>query len=259
MSLSNGDVDDLRYAKDLLENPGLAAKITNLMGTPIEKGFNLLPEAASAKINEATKKALDTALHFAVTTMDARSSRDSSNTMHKLLVAAAGAGGGAFGLPGLPFELPVSTIIMLRSVADIARSEGENVKTLDTKLACVEVFALGGRTKKDDAAESGYFAVRLAMAHAVTDAARHIATKGLSQESAPAVVRFITTVAARFSIVVSEKATAQLVPGVGAAAGALINTMFIDHFQDMARGHFIVRRLERKYGPDVIKREYAGL
>jgi hypothetical protein len=30
---------DLLIAKTLLENPGLAAKITNFIGTPIEKGF----------------------------------------------------------------------------------------------------------------------------------------------------------------------------------------------------------------------------
>ena len=38
---------------------------------------------------------------------------------------ASGAAGGAFGLATLPVELPVSTIIMLRSIAAIARNEGE--------------------------------------------------------------------------------------------------------------------------------------
>ncbi|MBW2614674.1 MAG: EcsC family protein, partial [Deltaproteobacteria bacterium] len=52
---------------------------------------------------------------------------------------------------------------------------------------------------------------------------------------------------------------AQAVPIIGAAGGALINTIFIDHFQDMARGHFIVRRLERVYGTDEVQRQYEGL
>lgn len=30
---------------------------------------------------------------------------------------------------------------------------------------------------------------------------------------------------------------------VGAFGGAVINTLFIDHFQDMGRGHFTVHRL----------------
>jgi hypothetical protein len=49
------------------------------------------------------------------------------------------------------------------------------------------------------------------------------------------------------------------VPGIGAAAGATINLMFMTHFQDVSRGHFTVRRLERLYGEDVVRRAYDGL
>jgi hypothetical protein len=42
MTITPYDLNDLKRAKALLENPGLAAKITSLLGTPIEKGF-LLP------------------------------------------------------------------------------------------------------------------------------------------------------------------------------------------------------------------------
>jgi EcsC protein family len=38
--------------------------------------------------------------------------------------------------------LPASTVIMLRSIADIACSEGEDMSDPETALACVEVFAL---------------------------------------------------------------------------------------------------------------------
>ncbi|MBA3492608.1 MAG: EcsC family protein, partial [Gammaproteobacteria bacterium] len=61
------------------------------------------------------------------------------------------------------------------------------------------------------------------------------------------------------SIVVSEKAAAQAVPLVGAFGGAVVNTLFIDHFQDMGRGHFIVRRLERLHGHEEVKRVYNEL
>jgi len=58
---------------------------------------------------------------------------------------------------------------------------------------------------------------------------------------------------------VSEKAAAQAVPAIGAAGGAIINTLFIDHFQDMARGHFVVRRLERKYGTKIVEETYKAI
>jgi hypothetical protein len=90
-------------------------------------------------------------------------------------------------------------------------------------------------------------------------AAEHIAARGLSHEGAPAVVRFITSIASRFGIAVTEKVAAQAIPVIGAVGGAVINTLFIDHFQDMARGHFIVRRLERKYTPELIRIEYERL
>src|SRR5262245_21790448 len=146
MDWSKVDLEDLRYAKSLLENPGLAAKITNLIGIPIEKALGVLPRKASALISAATKKSLEKALHFALVTMDDRPRLDSRNMIHKLAVAATGAGGGAFGLPALMVELPVSTLIILRSIADIARSEGERIKTPEVKFACLEVFAMGGRS-----------------------------------------------------------------------------------------------------------------
>ncbi len=72
-------------------------------------------------------------------------------------------------------------------------------------------------------------------------------------------VRLISQVAARFGVAVSEKAAAQAVPILGAVGGAAINVAFAEHFQILARGHFIVRRLERRYGPDAVQFEYRRL
>ena len=65
--------------------------------------------------------------------------------MHKSIAVLAGAAGGAFGIASLPIELPFSTTIMLRSIADIGRTEGQDLSDPRTALACLEVFALGGR------------------------------------------------------------------------------------------------------------------
>lgn len=258
-TLDDDEREQLRAAKQLLENPGLAAKISSFVGTPVEKGFALLPKQWNSVVNDATRKAIETALRVALWTMDHDGQKQPSNWWHKLAAGASGAAGGAFGLAALTVELPVSTTIMLRSIADIARSEGENLTLDEARLECVQVLALGGNAKSDDGAEIGYFAARVAMARAMSEAATHLATQGITQQGAPAIVRLITQVASRFSIVVSEKAAAQAVPVVGAIGGAVINTLFIDHFQDMARGHFIVRRLERIHGADVVKQLYLEL
>jgi hypothetical protein len=86
--------------------------------------------------------------------------------------------------------------------------------------------------------------------------AEYIAARGVSRETAPPLLRFVAQIASRFGVTVSEKAVAQSVPVIGAAGGALVNTVFIGHFQDVGRGHFIVRRLERSYGPELVRREY---
>ena len=258
MTLSAAEIEDLRRAKELLEQPGLAVQLTNLVGMPIEKGMALLPKRASGLVNAATTKSLRAALRLAVVTMR-KKPRPASRFSHKVLAIGSGAAGGFFGLPALAVELPVSTTILLRSVADIARSEGEDLTRLESRLACVEVFAFGGTAKSDDAAETGYFAVRSALSFAVAEAAQFIAEKGIVEEGAPVLVRLVAQIASRFSVSVSEKIAAQAVPVVGALGGATVNAIFVSHFQRMATGHFIIRRLERAHGWEEVRRAYANL
>ena len=75
----------------------------------------------------------------------------------------------------------------------------------------------------------------------------------------PGGVEFVRAVAARFSVVISDKAAARMIPVLGAASGAVVNLIFMKHFQDVARGHFIVRRLERKYGAEFIRKAYQSV
>jgi hypothetical protein len=252
------DLKALAYAKQLLEHPGLAVKLAHYLGYPLEKAINLIPATWAKAIAKITNRSLVQALNFAVSTLGG-GQQTSSEGLHKASVAATGAVGGAFGLAGLGLELPLTTIVMLRSIADIARSEGEDINRVETQIACLEVFALGGKTGRDDASEVGYFAIRSALAKEVTDAVRYISQRSLMEEGAPAILRLVTAIASRFGLTVTEKAAAQAVPLIGAAGGLMINTIFIDHFQNMARGHFIVRRLERAYGREDVERHYNRL
>jgi hypothetical protein len=247
---------ELRSAARLLENPGLAARITGIIGMPVEKGMQFLPRNWNRKIGDITQKALLKAADVAIFSIDKARRELSSDRWHKFGVAVTGGIGGFLGLPALIVELPISTTIMLRSIAEIARREGEQLNDFETRLSCLEVFALGGKNKSDDASESGYFFVRAALARSVSEAAQFAATKSLTEEGAPALIRFIVNIAQRFSIQVTEKAAAQAIPVIGAAGGAIINTLFIDHFQDMAKGHFTIRRLEGIYGKDSVRIAY---
>ncbi|WP_100077211.1 EcsC family protein [Chryseobacterium camelliae] len=259
MNLSENHLEELRQAMEILENPGIVAKITNAIGQPLEKALEFLPKNVHEKIGTITEAALIKAADTAIFTMKDTLNARPSNWWHKFGVAASGAVGGFFGLPALAIELPVSTTIMLRSVIDIARSEGESIADPDVKLACLEVFALGGKSESDDASESGYFAARIALAQTMAEAARQFTTKTVADEGASVIVKLISKVAARFSVQVSEKVTAQAVPAIGAAGGAIVNTLFIDHFQAMAKGHFTVRRLENIYGKETVRMTYEEM
>ena len=238
-----------------LERPGLAAQLTGMIGKPIELAGRMLPPGAGRAISLAVNRGLDAALKVALRTMS-NEPHPGSPQLHKALAAASGALGGGFGLASLPIELPISTTIMLRSIADIARSEGEDLRQPGTAVNCVEVFALGGRAGIRDPSESGYFVVRGMLAKSVSEAARFIAERGIVDKGGPALVRFLAEVASRFGAVVTQKVAAQSVPVIGALGGAAVNYAFIDHFQTVARGHFTVRRLERTYGTDVVRRAY---
>src|SRR5262245_64621097 len=78
---------------------------------------------------------------------------------------------------------------MLRSIGDVARSEGEDLADPETALACLQVFALGTRDGEANAAESGYFAARGLLATSVAEAARFVAERGVLAEGAPVLVR----------------------------------------------------------------------
>lgn len=259
--LDEADRRDLAAAHALLENPGLAAQLANYVGAPIESLINKrLPKTLSAGIDRLTRRALQLALRSALLTLRDPGKHAAAGTgRHKLAVAATGAGGGFFGLAGLAIELPLTTTLMLRSIAAIARAEGEHLDDPQTALACLEVLAHGGHQRSDDGSESGYFALRAAMAQQLNAAARHIAAHGIGHKGGPALVTLLSRIAAKFSVNVGEKLAAQAVPLVGAASGAALNLLFINHFQAMARGHFTIRRLERRYGALSVRRAYEAL
>lgn len=260
MALPKSDLEELKRAKRLLENPGIAAKLSAVVGSPVEKGLRMLPARMQAAVHNATETALMKALDVAVRSLGRKAaSQASRDRAHKIAAAASGAAGGAFGIAALAWELPLSTTLMLRSIADIAAAEGHDPRHLDIKLECLTVFGLGSEGGRENAAESAYFAARSAFAGAVSEAAKHLAKKGLTKGGAPALVRLISLIGSRFGVVVSQKAAAQAVPIIGAAGGALINTIFIGHYQDMARGHFIVRRLEKTHGAEPVRIAYERL
>jgi len=255
-TITKKELEELQQAKKLLENPGIAMKITNTLGSPIQQGLSMLPKNWNEKLGEVTQASLLKASEAAIFTMNSSPEEKTNNILHKIAAGATGAMGGLFGLAGLALELPITTTIIMRSIADIARSNGENINEPYTKFACLEVFALGGNSNEKNDLESSYYTTRAVLSNSMSQATKYVTEQGIVAEGAPFFLNIIGKIAEKFGIQVTEKTVAQSVPIIGAAGGALINTLFISHFQDMATGHFTIRRLERKYGQEYIHKIY---
>ncbi|WP_159187333.1 EcsC family protein, partial [Escherichia coli] len=150
MHLEEGDLRALERAVELLEQDTITETLTQLVGTPIDYLMSKLPKGAEEQIYSLVEKSLHKAADAALWSLDNEPNRIASTKTNKFFAAVSGAIGGAFGFSALAIELPVSTTIMLRSIADIARSEGFELDNIDTKLACLEVFSLGGPSDDDD-------------------------------------------------------------------------------------------------------------
>src|SRR5258708_15290228 len=131
--MAEEDLNALRAAVATLEHPALAARLGNIAGKPIELVGRALPAAASEAVATATTKALRAALAVALRTME-KEPKAASRLLHKALAAASGAGGGGLGLAALPVELPGSTVLMRRSIGDVARREGGRLADPESAL-----------------------------------------------------------------------------------------------------------------------------
>lgn len=252
----------LQVAQARLETIPFLIKAANAVGQPLEKSIGALPERARKRIMAATQAALDKGLAWAIATIDVPEGTRSRAWLHTTVATASGGLGGAFGWSALAVELPFSTMVILRSIAAIAREHGEDLSDPETRLQCLAVLAYGGTSTVDDAAETTYYATRASLATALPRAAAQLGSAlrgGDASRAARVVAAFINKVAGRFGLVVQEKAIAQSVPIIGAVGGATLNNLFIAHFQTVAQGHFAIRRLERIYGDAVVREAYERI
>jgi len=258
VSLSPAHRQVLERAVHRLEDQDFAGRLADYAGQPVTRLIRRMPKFASRRINKAVEIAILNCLKIAIRSIEPQSKRAPAQRASSLLAGLTGGVSGFFGMPALALELPVTTTLMLRAIADIARHHGEDLSRLEARLACLEVFALGAPQSKQPG-HLGYYASRAFLGRLTADASALLLERGLANVSASMVSGLVAEIAARFGIVVSERAAASAIPVLGAVGGATINVIFMNHFQRVAHGHFAVRRLERHYGPHVVREAYEEL
>jgi hypothetical protein len=240
-----------------LENKDFAARLADYAGRPVTRAMRLMPKAASERINKVAEAAILNSLNIAIRSIEPQSKRPPQQRAATLLAGLSGGVSGFLGAAALPIELPVTTTLMLRAIADIARHHGEDLKSLEARLACVEVFALGA-PQPNRRLDLGYYASRALITRLAADATAIFVERGVANLSAPVVGNLVSAIASRFGVVVTERSAASAVPVLGAVGGATVNVIFMNHFQRVANGHFVVRKLERLYGQSVVRQHYLA-
>jgi hypothetical protein len=274
------DLAFVQQAVAYLERPSFLMRVANLLGKPIEGVSRVLPSAVRNAAGNVADYALRQALEAALLTLKKPSGNELSGNFalerldqdrwqrikHNMAAGLTGALAGSFGVSALALELPVTTTIMMRDIAGVALSCGEDPTDDAVKLQCLAVFSIGGldpEGERKSSLDSSYYASRVALTNLMREATVYAArvsseqlARDLSTGASPALVRLVAEVAKRFNIVVSEKLMAQAVPAIGAAGGALVNVAFNAHFDRVARYHFGIRALERKYGLETVQAAY---
>jgi hypothetical protein len=229
----------------MADSRGFLLRLTGLFGRRIDKIRNSLSQTGERiggsawaglmqRARDMVEDTLWSSYNYATFGLEAvpefvRPKQPRSNQLHRLATVASGAASGFAGFPGVMFDIPFTTMTILRSIAEVARDSGEDLATEGTRRACLEVLAFGGPDNADDETEIGYWATRLGVNHLTTN-------------------MLIKSAAARFGMVISDKIMAQTVPVAGAITGGLLNYAFTEYYQKMAQVHFCLRKLERRTG-----------
>jgi hypothetical protein len=257
--LEPADRVKLARAVTLLQQNSFITMLAHRAARPVNAIVAALPSFVGETVLNASKNAILQCLRIALKPRKPRSFLGIAGNYPALASGIAGAVGGFAGVAGLAVELPLTTVVMFQSITKIAAAEGEDLSRLEARLACLQVFALSADGRGPAALESGYYAARDALAKSADEAASYVLRRSTSLETGPAVVRFVSAIAPRFGLLVSQELAAAAIPIIGAATGSSLNIAFVQHFNNIARGHFAVRSLERKYGDTRVREEFERI
>ncbi|WP_111559774.1 EcsC family protein [Paracoccus sediminilitoris] len=213
----------LRYVKA----QGLAMQMMARLGNGAEGLIQRLPSFVRNRLDGATRAALTRA--FTAASGSRRVLRDRGDLFNRMLSTASGAAGGAAGFAGALVELPFTVTLLLRAMLDIAAEHGLDPDSEEVRLECLRIFAAAGPMTTDDQTDLGLLAARLSV-------------------TGQTVQSLVSKVAPRLSVSLGQKMAAQAAPVFGAVAGASINFIFARYYQELARVHFGLMRLEQETG-----------
>ena len=216
-----------RLARRYLAAAGIAMELLNSIGGKAEGLLEKLPAPVRGRMDKLTLAALNRAFDAASRSRGVL--RDRGDMFNRLLSTTSGAVGGLAGIGGAMLELPVTVMLLLRAIMDIAAEHGLDPDSDEARRAALQVIATAGPLSDDDGADLGLLTARMTITGQTVQA-------------------LIARVAPRLSASMAQKLAAQTVPVLGAVAGATINYHFTRYYQEIARVHFGLLRLSQETG-----------
>lgn len=208
------------------------------LGNVVDRGINRIPEDWRGEITKKIRETLDFAQRVSIVQMDDEPGRRSSGERYTAMAMATGVAGGTLGLPSVLAELPITTGLILRAIADIGRAHGHRLNDPEFRATCIEVFAYGGPLDDDDDADITFIASKL---------------------GAIEVSELVAKVAIRYAAALAPKIVAMSVPVAGSVLGAGVNWAYMNFYQSMARVLFMLHPIQRKYDRAQVRSCFGSL
>ncbi|MBT9382677.1 EcsC family protein [Pseudooceanicola sp. CBS1P-1] len=204
------------------EASGAGIRVLNMLGNRAEGLLERLPPKVRNRLGQATEQALLSAVRAAERSRDMV--KDQPGWVDRVVTTGLGAAGGLGGLPSALAELPVTTTMLLRSVQGVAAEYGFDPKAANVQFDSIQVLAAAGPLSGDDGADTGFLTARMTL-------------------TGPALNAMLGSVAPKLAAALGRKLATQMVPLLGAAAGAATNFAYARYYREMAHVQFGLRRL----------------
>ncbi len=269
---------ELRFieeAASFLEKPSSLVSATDWLGKPLDKLQNYLPENLEQMVKNAVKRALKTALQVAVQSLPqqkiipislsaALHANQRSAWKHTAAVTTTGALSGVLGSASMMVELPVTTSLILRSIASTAQQWGHDLSQAEIQMQCLYVFTMGSaQTNRDDEMDSAYISARLAYHGLIREMAGFVSSHSLKEVflvlekgTLPALVKFASLLLPSLERTLVRSILSKAVPIVSAVGSAALNAGFCQYFTKAARFHFGLMHLEDVHGRELVHAHY---
>ncbi len=220
-----------------LEARGGFTAFLSSTGGWVQQGLQKLPAAWKDSFHAKARDSLWWAYRQAILGMDEKETgKRSLGLMYRLMATGSGLVTGAAGLPGVLADIPASTLLVLRSIADLARAQGHDIRDPAIQALCIEALAFGGPTDEDDDADLAFWSARAA---------------------APVIADLVIDIAGRFGSRLLAVLPARAVPMISVIVAGAINWHFTGFFQNMAAVLLELKPIEDRYDRAMVRACFA--